>query len=241
MQRLDWEQRTWKWWLATASPDKTSRQAGRRRKTRKQAGKRVKLNQSDTKAFPLPSLLLANVWLLENKKWRLWLAQQRESRDRCALIFTETWLHSSVPEEAVTFDRRSLFHADRTLESVKTRRGGLCIYITDAWCSLMLRCRPYYLPREFSSVCVVAVYIPPVAKKKKKHYRKCMKSSAVMFLMLLMILIKQTSELFYIRSTSMSTSPPEEQTCWGHVYINIQFWSVRPCFSASSAHLHPAD
>ncbi len=30
----------------------------------------------------------------------------------------------------------------------------------------MLRCRPYYLPREFTSVFVAAVYIPPDANSK---------------------------------------------------------------------------
>ena len=74
-----------------------------------------------------------------------------------------------------------MFCTDRTQDSGKRRGGGLCVYINDAWCSnavkvdgqclpdvefLMLRCRPYYLPREFTSVFVVAVYILPDANSK---------------------------------------------------------------------------
>ncbi len=55
------------------------------------------------------------------------------------------------------------------------------MYINDAWCTgavrvdgkcspdvefLLLRCQPYYLPREFTSVFVAAVYIPPDANSK---------------------------------------------------------------------------
>ncbi len=55
------------------------------------------------------------------------------------------------------------------------------MYINDAWCTgavrvdrkcspdiefLLLRCRPYYLPREFTSVFVAAVYIPLDANSK---------------------------------------------------------------------------
>ena len=60
--------------------------------------------------------------------------------------------------------------------SGKTRGGRLCIFVNNSWCTiskevsrfcspeveyLMISCRPHYLPREFSSVFFVAVYIPP--------------------------------------------------------------------------------
>ena len=53
--------------------------------------------------------------------------------------------------------------------------SGLCIYVNEAWhtdiaiierhCSanpeyLIVRCRPFYLPREFTSTVVTAAYIP---------------------------------------------------------------------------------
>ncbi len=75
-----------------------------------------------------------------------------------------------------------MLYANRMQDSSKTRGGGLCVYINDAWCSnivkadgqcfpdwkfLTLRCRPYYLPREFTGVFVNVVYILPDANVKK--------------------------------------------------------------------------
>jgi hypothetical protein len=70
----------------------------------------------------------------------------------------------------------SFFGQDRTRASGKTRGDGLCIFVNNSWCTkskevsrfcspeveyLMISCRPHYLPRDFSSVFFVAVYIPP--------------------------------------------------------------------------------
>ncbi|KAK3508999.1 hypothetical protein QTP70_015950 [Hemibagrus guttatus] len=64
----------------------------------------------------------------------------------------------------------------------KTRRGGLCVYINaewfknsvlvSSWCSplvefVTVRCRPFYLPREFTTIFIVGVYIPPSANAKE--------------------------------------------------------------------------
>ena len=66
--------------------------------------------------------------------------------------------------------------------SVK-RKGGVCFMINDSWCHhnniqelksfcspdlefLTIKCRQFYLAREFSSVIVTAVYIPPQADTK---------------------------------------------------------------------------
>jgi hypothetical protein len=56
--------------------------------------------------------------------------------------------------------------------------GGVCFMINDSWCDCdnvqelksfcspnleyLIKCRPYYLPRELSSVIVTAVYIHPI-------------------------------------------------------------------------------
>lgn len=77
---------------------------------------------------------------------------------------------------------RDMVKQDRTEDgSGKTRDAGLCIYINNAWCTdsaitgrhcspnvelLMVKCRPYYLPRELTSVIVAAVYTPPDANAK---------------------------------------------------------------------------
>ncbi len=69
---------------------------------------------------------------------------------------------------------------DRTAEAGKSKGGGVCFMINKKWCDprnisslsrscsphlehLSIICRPFYLPREFSSVIVTAVYIPPQA------------------------------------------------------------------------------
>ncbi len=62
----------------------------------------------------------------------------------------------------------------------KTKGGGVCFFINKKWCDprnisilsrscsphlehLSIICRPFYLPREFTSILVSAVYIPPQA------------------------------------------------------------------------------
>lgn len=98
------------------------------------------------------------------------------------MIFTETWLNSGVPDSAIELPGRYILRADRTADdSGKTRGGGLCIYVNKAWCTdnaiieshcsanlehLMVKCRPFYLPREFTSAVVTAAYIPPDANAK---------------------------------------------------------------------------
>ncbi len=89
----------------------------------------------------------------------------------------------SVPRyEAIALDGHGLFKADRTQDSGRYRGGGLCVCMNNALCSnavkvegrgspdvefLMLRCRPFYLPREFISVYIVDVYFPTDANSKK--------------------------------------------------------------------------
>ncbi|KAK3515147.1 hypothetical protein QTP70_007465 [Hemibagrus guttatus] len=61
----------------------------------------------------------------------------------------------------------------RTMESGKTRGGGVCLMVNNSWCNstsispnlelLTIKCRPFNFPQEFSSVIVSAVYIPPRA------------------------------------------------------------------------------
>lgn len=75
----------------------------------------------------------------------------------------------------------SLFQADRTADSGKRGGGGVCVYINNAWCRdaqmvqrhcsldlefLLLKCRPFYLPREFTAVFLEAVYIHPQANQE---------------------------------------------------------------------------
>jgi hypothetical protein len=67
---------------------------------------------------------------------------------------------------------------NRDATSGKKRGGGVCLFVKKSWCAmsrikefsrycspeveyLMISCQPHYLPREFSSVLLVAVYLPP--------------------------------------------------------------------------------
>ncbi|KAI4881601.1 hypothetical protein NFI96_007439 [Prochilodus magdalenae] len=99
----------------------------------------------------------------------------------CVVIIMETWLNRSVPDAAIELAGHSVYRADRTEASGKSRGGGLCIYIHNNWCTaadtieqhcsldlefLTLRCRPFFLPREFSAVLLTAVYVPPQANAK---------------------------------------------------------------------------
>ncbi|KAK3554585.1 hypothetical protein QTP70_025537 [Hemibagrus guttatus] len=64
----------------------------------------------------------------------------------------------------------------------ETCNGGLCVYINAEWCKnsvlvysycsslvefVTVRCRPFYLPRQFTTLFIVGVYIPPSANAKE--------------------------------------------------------------------------
>ncbi len=149
------------------------------RRRRKHHGKRAGIrNRLRKRAHspPLPSILLANVQSLENKMddLRARISFQRDIRDCNIFCLTETWLTPSVPDTAVTpSDNFSVLWMDRTAEAGKNKGGGVCFMINKKWCDprnisillcyLSIICRPFYLPREFSSRVVIAVYIPPQA------------------------------------------------------------------------------
>ncbi|KAL0153065.1 hypothetical protein M9458_051664 [Cirrhinus mrigala] len=74
------------------------------------------------------------------------------------------------------------YRADRdTAPSGKTRGGGLCVYNNKGWCNnavvvtkhcsslvefMFVKCRPFYLPREFTAIVIVAVYVPSCTNAK---------------------------------------------------------------------------
>ncbi|KAI3352418.1 hypothetical protein L3Q82_005377 [Scortum barcoo] len=137
---------------------------------------------------PLPSILLANVQSLDNKldELRSRMAFQRDIKNCNVLVFTETtWLDPSIPDSAIVTEGLSIHRQDRTINSGKSKGGGVCfVMVNNKWCSdveiistgcspdlehLMIRCRPYYLPREFTSVVMMtAVYVPPQVADNNK-------------------------------------------------------------------------
>ena len=114
--------------------------AHRRRRDRKQRrGKRGGL-RAKLKLTPhwlsLPSIFLANIRSLANKmdELRLRITTHKWIMDCNILVFTETWLNSSVPDCAIELTGRHVLRVDRTADdSRKTRGAGLCIYVNKAW------------------------------------------------------------------------------------------------------------
>jgi hypothetical protein len=91
------------------------------------------------------------------------------------LCFTKLWLNDDT--DNVQLAGISLHRQDRTATSGKTS-GGVCLFVNNSWCAmsnnkevlrhcspeveyLMIICRPHYLPREFSYILFVAVFLPP--------------------------------------------------------------------------------
>lgn len=128
----------------------------------------------------LPSLFLTNARSITHKMDELELQMVTMSFVRnCSIIFvTESWLHPLIPDAAVELAERTLHRQDKNRDSGKSRGGGLCVYVHNEWCCnsriidtycspdlevLAVSCRPFYLPREFTVVVAIAVYIPPDA------------------------------------------------------------------------------
>ncbi|KAK1802483.1 hypothetical protein P4O66_022154 [Electrophorus voltai] len=102
-------------------------------------------------------------------------------RDCNLLCFTESWLNPAVPNHAIQpTEFFSVHRMDRTADSGKSRGGGVCVMVYNSWCNnanvvtlacscspnlelLAFKLRPFYLPREFTSVIINTVYIPPQA------------------------------------------------------------------------------
>ncbi|CAG5968089.1 unnamed protein product [Menidia menidia] len=170
-------------------PTGTPAAASRRRKRCERGQKRGKRAgvwaRLKAKPFrlPLPTIFLSNARSNRNKmdEIRLQLSTLKALNNCCCMIFSETWLDSSTPDAAIELADRSVYRADRTADSGKKTGGGLSIYIANSWCTnntvvdklcspdaelLLLKCRPFYLPREFSAVYICAVYIPPDANVK---------------------------------------------------------------------------
>ncbi|CAM4393404.1 unnamed protein product [Leuciscus chuanchicus] len=122
----------------------------------KRAGTLVKLRQRGFRTA-LPSIHLANVRSLPNKMDEL-LLLSRKNKDftnSAALCFTETWLNEAIPDSALHLPDFQLFRADRDMEStVENARW---------WDMLLHQQKPFYSPREFSSLVLISVYIPPQA------------------------------------------------------------------------------
>jgi hypothetical protein len=126
----------------------------------------------------LTSILLANVQSLDNKVDEI-RARVIFQRDCYILCFTETWLTQDMLSESIKPPSFIPHRAARNKHlSGKKEGGGVCLMIAPrvvnhnniqelkSFCSpdlefLTIKCRPHYLPREFSSLIITAIYTPP--------------------------------------------------------------------------------
>ncbi|XP_016522199.1 uncharacterized protein LOC107834813 [Poecilia formosa] len=128
-----------------------------------------------------PAIIVGNMRSLANKANELTaLVRTQEDYRVCSIFcFTETWLHALVPDKTVEIPGYSLVWEDRDFsKSGKKKGGGIALSLSQRWCNpghinvkekictpdievLAVGLSPYYLPREFTSVIVFVVYIPP--------------------------------------------------------------------------------
>ena len=144
----------------------STRRKGRRQG--KRGGVLVKLRKRQNRP-PLPSIFLANVRSLRHKVDELHglMNAHRDYRDCSAYFITDSWLDNSVPDSAIQSQTPgfTLHRSDRLFSTVnKECGGGVCILVNDSWCNntkvlsrtctseletLVIKCRPFYLPRVF--------------------------------------------------------------------------------------------
>lgn len=95
----------------------------------------------------------------------------------CVSVFTETWLNNSIPDSAIQLDRLTATEqTEPSLKEVRPTVAGSVFTSGMLWCQdavvvcrhcsplvefMIIKCRPFYLLREFSDILLVAVYIPP--------------------------------------------------------------------------------
>lgn len=82
--------------------------------------------------------------------------------DICITVFSESWLHENIPELAVEL-AGAPFTAQTAQLTLVRQEQEVCAF-TDCFPDLeflTLKCKPFYLPREFSTVFITAVYVHP--------------------------------------------------------------------------------
>ena len=202
----------------------------RETRTRKHRGRRsgVRVRQRECPFKPpLPSIYLANMQSLRKKVDEL-LARiqfQREARDCSVFCLTETWLKCNVLDSAFQPPGFSVFRTDRSKDATgKKKGGGVCFLVNEKWCAdtvvvnktctadlecLVVKCRPFHLPREFPAVFLIAVYIHPRADARRlsmnwlRSFINLRAHTQMWFLFRSAILITATSSQFVPTFISM--------------------------------------
>lgn len=129
---------------------------------------------------------MGNVNALTNKMDELatLIMSQQCYGESSLLIFTETWLTSHILDLTVDLPGFSTVQAHRDPNSSGKCKGwGLILYANKPWCHpnhltvktvicsrdlelLAVNIRPYYVPREFSHVIALCVYISSEGRRR---------------------------------------------------------------------------
>lgn len=149
----------------------------RRQKLGKRGGIWTRLAANSHKPA-IASIVLANVCSLDSKLDNIHLLRSTQQTELCCVsVFTETWLNNSIPDSAIQLDRLTATEqTEPSLKEVRPTVAGSVFTSGMLWCQdavvvcrhcsplvefMIIKCRPFYLLREFSDILLVAVYIPP--------------------------------------------------------------------------------
>ena len=104
------------------------------------------------------------------------LVSTKQLENCCCLAITETWLDASHSDKFISLPGYSTVRADRdTNKANKQCGGGLLLYINDNWANnfilvsthiephleiMVVKVRPFWLPREIACVLLILVYCP---------------------------------------------------------------------------------
>jgi len=141
------------------------------------SGVKVKNKKRKHKKF-VPSVIFSNTQSLTNKLdfLRLSCRTLTEYRKSDIMCFVETWLNDKISDNLLEMEGFTLIRFDRNNSSNKKTGGGIIVYVNNKFCSnynvitsvctpeveiLLLNLRPYFLPREFTNIFFLAIYIPP--------------------------------------------------------------------------------
>ena len=153
----------------------------RKRKRGKKGGVRARLRKRKFRPA-LPSIVTGNCRSLRNKldELKACVNYRYEYRDSCMMCFSGTWFSPRDSESSTAIEGFTCVRNDRTSDSGKSTGGGVCAYVNERWCNasnisvkahhcsqdielLCIGIRPHYLPREFTQLYVIVVYIQPKA------------------------------------------------------------------------------
>ena len=81
---------------------------------------------------------VANLPLLTFNRWKIngtnWKHVYPTKRTLIILCFTKSWLNKDIKN--IQLAGYTLYRQDRTAASGKTLGGGLCIYVSNSWCTI---------------------------------------------------------------------------------------------------------